>query len=71
MRKDHADGVEPLRRAAVSAEVIAFGAERVLRALDGHFNESRGDERLFMRQDGAVVDGSADPELVPLRGSGR
>lgn len=46
----------------VAAEVFAFGAEWVTRALDGDFDEIGRDERHFMRQDGGVMEGSADPQ---------
>lgn len=46
----------------VAAEVFAFGADWVLRALDAEFDQPGRDERHFMRDDGAAVDGSADPQ---------
>ena len=46
----------------VAAEVFAFGADWVLRALDGDFDEPGRDQRHFMRHDGSVVDACADPE---------
>ncbi|BBY23123.1 alpha/beta hydrolase [Mycobacterium stomatepiae] len=45
----------------VAAEVFAFGADWVLRALDGDFDQPGRDERHFMRSDGAAVEGCADP----------
>jgi len=46
----------------VAAEVFAFGAEWVLRALDGAFDQPGRDKRHFMRQDGAATETSADPQ---------
>lgn len=46
----------------VAAEVFAFGAEWVLQALDGAFDESGRDERHFMRDDGTATENSADPQ---------
>lgn len=46
----------------VAAEVFAFGADWVLRALDGEFDQPGRDERHFMRADGAATEGSADPQ---------
>jgi hypothetical protein len=50
----------PLGRYA--AEVFAFGAEWVIRALDGDFDEPGRDARHFMRDDGGATDASADPQ---------
>lgn len=46
----------------VAAEVFAFGAEWVMRAMDGEFDGPGRDERHFMRQDGTVTEGCADPQ---------
>ncbi|ORW91170.1 dipeptidyl aminopeptidase [Mycobacterium sp. IEC1808] len=46
----------------VAAEVFAFGADWVLRALDGEFDQPGRDERYFMSADGAAVEGCADPQ---------
>jgi dienelactone hydrolase len=46
----------------VAAEIFGFGAEWVLRALDGAFDEPGRDERHFMCQDGATTEASADPQ---------
>ncbi|TGD89183.1 alpha/beta hydrolase [Mycolicibacterium sp. CH28] len=46
----------------VAAEVFAFGADWVLRALDGEFDQPGRDERHFMRADGGATEGSADPQ---------
>jgi dienelactone hydrolase len=45
----------------VAAEVFSFGADWVLRAVDGEFDQPGRDERHFMREDGTVADGCADP----------
>ena len=45
-----------------AAEVFVFGAEWVMRALDGEFDQPGRDERHFMRQDGGVVENGADPQ---------
>lgn len=46
----------------VAAEVFAFGAEWILRALDGAFDQPGRDERHFMRDDGAATEACADPQ---------
>ena len=46
----------------VAAEIFAFGAEWIMRALDGAFDQPGRDERHFMRQDGAATEASADPQ---------
>ena len=46
----------------VAAEVFAFGADWVLRALEGEFDQPGRDERHFMRADGGATEGSADPQ---------
>jgi dipeptidyl aminopeptidase/acylaminoacyl peptidase len=46
----------------VAAEVFAFGAEWIIRALDGEFDDPGRDERHFMREDGTVTEGCADPQ---------
>jgi cephalosporin-C deacetylase-like acetyl esterase len=46
----------------VAAEVFAFGADWVLRALDGEFDQPGRDERHFMRQDGVATETCADPQ---------
>jgi cephalosporin-C deacetylase-like acetyl esterase len=45
----------------VAPEVYAFGADWVLQAIDGKFDQPGRDERHFMREDGTVTEGSADP----------
>jgi dienelactone hydrolase len=45
----------------VAAEVFAFGADWVLRAVDGEFDRPGRDERHFMRSDGTATEASADP----------
>jgi hypothetical protein len=45
-----------------AAEVFAFGAEWVIRAVNGDFDQTGRDERHFMRQDGGATEGSADPQ---------
>lgn len=45
-----------------AAEVFAFGAEWVVRAVDGEFDQPGRDERHFMRDDGGVTEISADPQ---------
>lgn len=46
----------------VAAEVFVFGADWVLRALDGEFDQPGRDVRHFMREDGAATENSADPQ---------
>jgi hypothetical protein len=46
----------------VAAEIFAFGAEWIMRALDGELDQPGRDERHFMRQDGAATKASADPQ---------
>lgn len=46
----------------VAAEVFAFGADWVLRAVDGEFDKPGRDERHYMRADGAATEGCADPQ---------
>jgi cephalosporin-C deacetylase-like acetyl esterase len=46
----------------VAAEVFAFGADWILRALDGEFDQPGRDERHFMRDDGTATETSADPQ---------
>jgi hypothetical protein len=46
----------------VAAEVFAFGAEWVMRALDGELDQPGRDERHFMRRDGAATEGCAAPQ---------
>jgi cephalosporin-C deacetylase-like acetyl esterase len=45
-----------------AAEVFAFGAEWLVRALDGEFDQPGRDERHFMRDDGGATETSADPQ---------
>lgn len=45
-----------------AAEVFAFGAEWVIRAVNGEFDQPGRDERHFMRQDGGATEGTADPQ---------
>jgi len=45
----------------VAAEVFTFGADWLLRAVDGEFDRPGRDERYFMHDDGSVTVGSADP----------
>lgn len=45
----------------VAAEIFAFGADWVLRALEGEFDQPGRDVRHFMRDDGAATEDSADP----------
>jgi len=44
------------------AEVFAVGAEWIVRAVNGEFDQPRLDERHFMRDDGDVAESSADPQ---------
>ncbi|ANY05861.1 alpha/beta hydrolase [Pseudonocardia sp. HH130630-07] len=44
-----------------AAEVFAFGAEWLVRALDGTFDTPGRDERFFVHRDGRTTDGTADP----------
>ena len=59
----------------VAAEVFAFGADWVLQAVDGKFDQPGRDERHFMRDDGGATEGCADPQWwlgatpAPLRGA--
>lgn len=46
----------------VAAEVFAFGAEWITRALNGDFDRPGRDERFFMREDGTAAEGCADPQ---------
>ncbi|WP_163797932.1 alpha/beta hydrolase [Mycolicibacterium sediminis] len=46
----------------VAAEVFAFGAEWVVRAMHGDFDRPGYDERHFMSADGAATEGCADPQ---------
>jgi dienelactone hydrolase len=45
-----------------AAEVFAFGAEWVIRALDGEFDQPGRDQRHFMGDDGGATETSADPQ---------
>jgi hypothetical protein len=45
----------------VAPEVYAFGADWILQAVEGKFDQPGRDERHFMREDGTVTEGSADP----------
>ena len=45
-----------------AAEVFAFGAEWVIRALDGEFDQPGRDQRHFMGDDGGAMETSADPQ---------
>lgn len=44
-----------------AAEVFAFGAEWLTRALDGEFGTPGRDERFFVHRDGRTTEGTADP----------
>lgn len=46
----------------VAAEIFAFGAEWVIRALDGAFDKPGRDERHFMCDSGGATDATADPQ---------
>lgn len=46
----------------VAAEVFAFGADWILRAVEGEFDQPGRDERHFMRDDGGATEGCADPQ---------
>lgn len=45
-----------------AAEVFAFGADWILQAIAGKFDQPGRDERHFMRDDGAATEGCADPQ---------
>jgi dienelactone hydrolase len=45
-----------------AAEVFAFGAEWVIRALDGEFDQPGLDQRHYVHRDGATTDDTCDPQ---------
>jgi cephalosporin-C deacetylase-like acetyl esterase len=45
-----------------AAEVFTFGAEWILRAVNGEFDQPGRDERHFMREDGGATQDTADPQ---------
>lgn len=46
----------------VGAEVVRFGADWLARALSGDFAEPGRDERYYVRADGGVTEGTANPD---------